>query len=93
MGCSVFCRTGFTKPLSRCILLLAAGLLPAPMVAAAEKPIRFDRDIRPLLSEHCYACHGPGKQEAGLRLDDGEAATRVLDSGASAVVPPSAATK
>ena len=87
MGCSVFCRTGFAKPLSRCILLLAAGLLQATMVAAAEKPIRFDRDIRPLLSEHCYACHGPGKQEAGLRLDDGEAATRVLDSGASAVVP------
>ena len=51
---------------------LFLGTLPA---AGAEKPIRFDRDIRPLLSEHCYACHGPGKQEAGLRLDDGAAAT------------------
>ena len=67
---------------------LAAVLgLGALTASAAEKPIRFDRDIRPLLSEHCYACHGPGKQEAGLRLDDGAAATAELPTGARAVVP------
>jgi hypothetical protein len=63
-----------------------AGLVAVPAVAA-EKPLRFDRDIRPILSEHCYACHGPAKQEAGLRLDDGAAATAPLASGAVAVVP------
>ncbi len=51
---------------------------------AAE--IRFDRDIRPLLSENCYACHGPGQQEAGLRLDSADEATRELDSGSRAIV-------
>jgi len=54
--------------------------------AAAEPPLRFDRDIRPLLSENCYACHGPGQQEAGLRLDSAEEATRELDSGVRAIV-------
>ena len=54
--------------------------------AAGEQPLRFDRDIRPLLSENCYACHGPGTQEAGLRLDSAEEAGRELDSGTRAVV-------
>jgi hypothetical protein len=56
-------------------------------MSQAAGPLRFDRDIRPLLSENCYACHGPGQQEAGLRLDGAEEATRQLDSGARAIVP------
>lgn len=42
---------------------------------AAEK-LRFNRDVRPILSEHCYACHGPDKNQrkADLRLDDRAAA-------------------
>jgi len=60
--------------------------------AAAAAPIdepapRFDRDVRPILAEHCYACHGPGAREAGLRLDSAEEATRELESGLRAVVP------
>jgi hypothetical protein len=88
MGCSLLRRIGLHRP-SR--VLFAAGLLQvsvgAGVGAGAEKPIRFDRDIRPLLSEHCLACHGPGKQEAGLRLDDGPKALASLDSGARAIVP------
>ncbi|MFM8633717.1 MAG: c-type cytochrome domain-containing protein, partial [Planctomycetia bacterium] len=63
-----------------------AAISGAMALAAESAPLRFDRDIRPLLSENCYACHGPGQQEAGLRLDSAEEATRELDSGARAIV-------
>ena len=59
--------------------------------ATAEPPLRFDRDIRPILSENCYACHGPGEQEAGLRLDSAEEAARRLASGMRAIVAGDAA--
>src|SRR5882757_7436120 len=51
--------------------------------------ISFNHDIRPIFSEHCYACHGPdeGKRKAGLRLDSEESALKELKSGAHAIVP------
>ncbi|MDX1929777.1 MAG: DUF1553 domain-containing protein [Pirellulaceae bacterium] len=54
----------------------------------ATEPVNFDRDIRPILSEHCYTCHGPdaGKLKAGLRLDQKESAFGRLESGSTAVV-------
>jgi hypothetical protein len=36
----------------------------------------FNRDIRPILSNHCYKCHGPATQKGGLRLDSELAATK-----------------
>ncbi len=80
-------RRGMSKSWPGLGMILAVGILPATVTKGAEKPIRFDRDIRPLLSEHCFACHGPGKQEAGLRLDDGPAALAPLESGDRAIVP------
>ncbi|MFM7290506.1 MAG: PSD1 and planctomycete cytochrome C domain-containing protein, partial [Planctomycetia bacterium] len=69
-----------------CVMSLAAAATVAAAEAGQSSPLRFDRDIRPLLSENCYACHGPGQQEAGLRLDSAEEATRELESGARAIV-------
>jgi hypothetical protein len=59
---------------------------PAPSAMASE--IRYGRDIRPILSDRCFQCHGPdrAKQQAGLRLDSFEAATQARAGGA-AIVP------
>ncbi len=61
-------------PLIRGLSALAVLILPATS-RAAEK-VDFARDIRPILSNKCFKCHGPATQKSKLRLDDRDAAIK-----------------
>src|SRR5260370_13468210 len=65
-----------------------SGVVAAPNTGL--KPgVDYNRDVRPIFAENCYACHGPdqNKRKAGLRLDQKEDAFKELKSGDFAVVP------
>ncbi len=75
--------------MKRIAFLLVIGLFAACALKAAE-PLRYNRDIRPILSDNCFACHGPDQSEAqdsGLRLDIREEAIEPAESGDTAIVP------
>lgn len=57
--------------------------------APGEAAVSFNKDIRPLMSDTCFACHGPDKSTrmAGLRLDLRDEALKPTKSGAVPVVP------
>ena len=74
---------------------VALAATPSPStstaLAQAKAPsrIQFNRDVRPILSEHCFSCHGPDvqKMKGGLRLDLRDAALGPAKSGKKAIVP------
>ena len=65
------------------ILVLAVDILHTQ----ASDEVRFNRDIRPIMSDTCFKCHGPGTQKAELRLDQRDAALKPTESGATPIVP------
>ncbi|MEO8131623.1 MAG: DUF1549 domain-containing protein, partial [Bryobacteraceae bacterium] len=76
-----------TRPVSRALFFLTAGLAPI-LLPAQDTPIQFNRDIRPILSDKCYTCHGPdpGNRKTKLRFDMESVALSDL-GGRYAIVP------
>ena len=73
-----------------CVRVVAFAVLLstlAPWPAAAQAPARvdFQRDVQPILRDHCYACHGPEQQMNGFRLDRRDDAMR---GGSQSVIGP-----
>lgn len=88
------------KNLKGCLLTLATSFLlfscghnmPKEVEVAYEKlpdRVDFNYHVKPILSDKCFACHGPDmkNQKAGLRLDIAENVLEVLKSGKQAIVP------
>src|SRR4051794_26673680 len=69
-----------------CLAVMAISF--ASLRAKAEGP-NFNLEVRPILSQHCFKCHGADDKQrmAALRLDQREGALRLLERGHRAIVP------
>ena len=78
-------RSARTRALAK-LAMLASFAVP---VHAQEAKVDFAREVRPILSDRCYRCHGPdaSARKAGLRLDERAAAIAPLRSGRRAITP------
>lgn len=81
------------------ITLRLTRLLSVPVLLAFGVPlwageISFNRDIKPLLSDNCFTCHGPDEatREGGFRLDLRDSAIAEADSGEHPITPGQAST-
>src|SRR5215471_1329144 len=59
------------------------------VAAGAHAEVRFNRDIRPIMADTCFRCHGPDKNArmAGMRLDIRDEALKPNRSGSIPIVP------
>ncbi len=66
------------------LLFIACGILSSLAACAqdSQSPDWFETNIRPILAEKCFDCHGPAKQWSGLRLDSQEALGKGSENGA-----------
>jgi Protein of unknown function (DUF1549)/Protein of unknown function (DUF1553)/Planctomycete cytochrome C len=73
----------------RCCLCAVLALLVWAVGTSAAAAPDFSREVRPILSQHCFKCHGPddAAREAKLRLDMRESAVARGESGKTPIVP------
>src|SRR6266568_2528822 len=88
-GCDMTQKRPMTVPAAALWLLVAFSSPAANKPAGAAPAIDFNREIRPILSENCFKCHGPDDQgrKAKLRFDRKEDAFKPAKSGDLAIVP------
>ena len=69
--------------------ILACAAISLAVVAPVHADVRFNRDIRPIMAETCFRCHGPDKSSrmAGMRLDIRDEALKPLQDGLTPIVP------
>jgi len=72
--------------MTRWFLIVAAVACAVSPLGAAPDAVGFNRDVRPILADACFSCHGPSQQKAGLRLDKPESATKPTKAGTTAFV-------
>ena len=71
------------------LVAFASGLIQVEAGAAEPAPVSFNRDIRPIMSNTCFLCHGfdVSSREAGMRLDLREEALKPTKNGFFPIVP------
>ncbi len=79
----------FVPPWTCAVVVAALALWSSADPRGDESPIDFNRDVRPILADRCFRCHGPdaGPRKRGLRLDTQDGSRALLKSGKHAIVP------
>jgi mono/diheme cytochrome c family protein len=67
------------------LILLPIGLVCAPAAAAADPPVDYLKDVKPLLAKNCFQCHGAKAHKGGLRVDTLKALLAGGDTGPAIV--------
>mgnify|MGYP006954596134 CR=1 FL=1 len=70
--------------LSRNIAAIAAVALTTSLFAA---PADYIKDVKPILAEHCYRCHGASQQKSGMRADTDVALEQARTDGNNSLAP------